>query len=310
MAGILIYSEKSKLALELLTAARLLAGTNALPIVAVSINNDELTQALAASGADIRTVKNAHLDIADTAAMAAALQQIAEKMAVDTVLLSSNRRGKELAGRVAQLLTAGCLTDVKSLQTETGQIECVRNVLGGATVAVQRIKSARQVIALSPKAFPAADSAAGGQIHELQVDIKPSLKLVERRAKAGDSVDIEAAEILVIVGQGVENRQDLTAIKEIAGKMGAEIACSKPVATDKKWFGEERIVGLSGKICKPELAIILGVSGQVQFAVGIREARTIVSINNDEKAYMNQIADYVMLTDIQEVLPQLVKALG
>ena len=68
--------------------------------------------------------------------------------------------------------------------------------------------------------------------------------------------------------------------------------------------------GLSGKICKPELAIILGVSGQVQFNVGIRDAKTIVSINNDEKAYMNQMADYVLIADLKEVLPELKKAIG
>ncbi|WP_276662708.1 FAD-binding protein, partial [Syntrophomonas wolfei] len=89
-----------------------------------------------------------------------------------------------------------------------------------------------------------------------------------------------------------------------------EIACSKPVASDKKWLGEERIVGLSGKICKPQLAIILGVSGQVQFTVGIRDAGTIISINNDEKALMNNMADYVMIADLKEVLPDLNKALG
>ncbi len=69
-------------------------------------------------------------------------------------------------------------------------------------------------------------------------------------------------------------------------------------------------MGLSGKICKPQLAIILGVSGQVQFTVGIRDAGTIISINNDEKALMNNMADYVMIADLKEVLPDLNKALG
>ena len=307
MAAILIYSDKTKLALELLSAAKLIiAKNNDLTIKAVSINNDEQATELAAKGVETHKINNPELSPSDTAAMAAALLQAAEKLDAPTVLMSSNRRGKELSGRLAQVLNAGCLTDVKSLKIESGSIQCVRNVLGGATVAVQQITSDKKVIAISPKAFPTADDEVGGSINECEVDITPSgIKLVETRAKAGDSVDIEAAEILMVVGQGVENEDNLPIIIEIAKKLGAEVACSKPVATDKKWFGEERIVGLSGKICKPELAIVLGVSGQVQFTVGIRDAKTIVSINNDEKAYMNQIADYVLVADLKEVLPEL-----
>ncbi len=310
MAGILIYSDKTILALQLLTAAKLIANNNDISIKAVSINNDELAEELAAKGAETYKINNPELSLSDSAAMASAFLQTAERLDADTVLLSSNRRGKELAGRLAQVLNAGCLTDVKSLKNENGSIQCVRNVLGGATVAIQKITSDKKVIAISPKAFIEADDEVGGSINDCEVDINPSgIKLIEIRAKAGDSVDIEAAEILVIVGQGVESEENLPAIMEIAKKLGGEVACSKPVATDKKWFGEERIVGLSGKICKPELAVILGVSGQVQFNVGIRDAKTIVSINNDEKAYMNQMADYVLIADLKEVLPELKKAI-
>lgn len=311
MAAILIYSDKSNLALELLNAARLIAASTNLKIAAVSINNDDIAADLAAAGAETYRINDPALFLADTAATASALQQAALKLDADTILLSSNRRGKELAGRLAQLLQAGCLTDVKNLQTNNGSMECTRNVLGGATVATQIITSDKKVIALSPKAFPAADNKAGGSINDIVVDIKPSgIKLIETRAKAGDSVDIEAAGVLVVVGQGVENQADLTIIENLAKSLGGVVACSKPVATDKKWLGEERIVGLSGKSCKPDLAFILGVSGQVQFTVGIRDARIIISINSDEKAYMNQIADYFMVADLKEIIPALDKALG
>jgi electron transfer flavoprotein alpha subunit len=311
MAGILIYSDKTILALELFTAAKLIAQGSGLKIKAVSINNDELAEQLAAKGAETFKIKNSTLSLADTAAVASALQQAALQLDADTVLLSSNRRGKEMAGRLAQVFNAGCLTDVKSLRTDNSKIECIRNVLGGATVATQLITNDKKVIAISPQAYPAADDEVGGSINEYEVDVKPSgIRLIETREKAGDRVDIEAAVVLVVVGQGVENKEDLPIIGDIAKTLGGEVACSKPVATDKKWLGEERIVGLSGKICKPELAIILGVSGQVQFNVGIREAKTIVSINNDEKAYMNQMADYVLVADLREVLPELKRAIG
>lgn len=311
MAGILVYSNKNALALELLNAAAGLDQADDRGIKAVSINNSGQAVELAARGAEVYAIDNQALIPADTAAIAESLRQMAEQLEVGIILLSSDRRGKELAGRLAQIWDAGCLTDVKSLQSESGALLCVRNVLGGATVATQQIVGDRQVIALSPGAFAPAGERDGGIINPAVVEIKPSaLKLLEIREKAGDSVDIEAADILVIVGQGVENREALPLIQQIAKALGAEVACSKPVASDKKWLGEERIVGLSGKICKPRLAVILGVSGQVQFTVGIREAGTIVSINSDEKAFMNSMADYVLAADLKDIIPELAQQLA
>lgn len=311
MAGMLVYSNKSTLALELLNAASSLDRADGRSIKAASINNNGQAAELAARGAEVYSIDNQNLTLADTAAVAESLRQMAEQLEVGIVLLSSDRRGKELAGRLAQIWGAGCLTDVKSLQSENGALLCVRNVLGGATVATQQIVAERQVIALSPGAFAPAGEQDGGIINPAVVEIKPSVvKLLEIREKAKDSVDIEAADILVVVGQGVENREALPLIQQIAKALGAEVACSKPVASDKKWLGEERIVGLSGKICKPQLAIILGVSGQVQFTVGIREAGTIVSINSDEKAFMNSLADYVLVADLKDIIPELAQQLA
>lgn len=309
MAGILVYSDKTSYALELITAAQMIAKDLGLPLQAVSINDSAQADELA-KRIETYKVDNAAINLADTAAVAAALQQAAQKLSASIILLSSNRRGKELAGRLAQSLEAGCLSDVNSLKVNSGKIECLRNALGGATVAVQQIETENQVIAIMPKAFePAPESS--GSLNDLAVDIKASaIKVLEVKSKAGDSVDIEAADILVAVGQGMENQGDLAQVEAIAKALGGEVACSKPVATDKKWLSEERIIGLSGKKCKPSLAILMGISGQVQFTVGIRDAKTIVAINNDENADIMKMADYVMVADVEEVLPELLKALS
>lgn len=310
MAGILVYSDKTALALELLSAAAAIAVREGLEIKAVSINNAAQAGELAARGAETYQISALGLLVADTAAVAFCLKQAVDKLGADTVLLSSDRRGKELAGRLAQMLDAGCLTDVKGLEAAGGRTGFVRNALGGATVAVQVLKGPRRVLAVSPGAFSPQEPKAGGSIKELEVETKPSgIKLVETREKAADTVDIASARTLVVVGQGLEDKADLPAAEKLAAVLGGEVACSKPVATDKKWLPEERVIGLSGKICKPDLALILGVSGQVQFTVGIREAKTIVSINSDPNAYMNQMADYVLVADLKDALPDLVRAL-
>ncbi|HWQ76192.1 MAG TPA: electron transfer flavoprotein subunit alpha/FixB family protein [Syntrophomonas sp.] len=309
MAGILIYSDKTAYALQLVTVAQMIAKETGAAIKAVSVNDAEQAAELA-KRVDTYKIDNNAVNAGDTAAVASAIKQGAQQLGADIVLLSSNRRGKELAGRLAQSLGAGCLTDVNSLTVSSGKIECQRNALGGATVASQHIESANQVIAIMPKAFEAAAEAAG-TLNDLAVEIKASpLKVLEVKPKTGDVVDIEAADILVAVGQGVENKDDLATVEAIAKALGGEVACSKPVATDKKWLSEERIIGLSGKKCKPSLAILLGISGQVQFTVGIRDAKTIVAVNNDENAFILKMADYVMVADVEEVMPALLKALS
>ena len=302
MASILVYSEKTNLAAELITAAQALGAS---AIQAVAINDSAQAEALAAAGAVVYNIDNSALIPADVAATAAALQAAAEKLGCDIVLLASDRRGKELAGRLAQAMGAGCLTDVSALQANGDQIECQRNALGGATVATQVIIAAKKVIAIRPRTFPPA-SAGAGSLQSLDVAIKTSsVKLLESRSKAGDTVDIEAAETLVVVGQGLNSQDDLNPVQELARKLGGEVACSKPVATDKKWLSEERIIGLSGKKCKPELALILGISGQVQFTVGIRDARLIVAVNSDENAAINQMSDYILTADLHDVVKEM-----
>ncbi|NMC27480.1 MAG: electron transfer flavoprotein subunit alpha/FixB family protein [Syntrophomonadaceae bacterium] len=308
MAGTLIFSENPALVLELATAA---LEMDSGPVYALVINNGPQAEKLSNHGLAVLSVDEPGMSSFDTAGCAQAVAQTAGQKDLSMVLLSSDRRGKELAGRVAEAMHAGCLTDVKGFSLEGGQLAFTRNSLGGATLATQAIKTPAQVVAVSPRAFAPIAPTATGSIEAVKINVPASaVKLVETRSKAGDTVDLQAAERLVVVGQGVEDQSDLALVEQVAQALKAEIGCSKPVATDKKWYPEERIIGLSGKICKPALALILGVSGQVQFTVGVREAQVIVSVNNDENAFMNKIADYVLVADLKEALPELVRQLG
>jgi len=303
MAGILIYSEKTNLAAELLTAAGQLG--QGLPVSAVSINDEAQVQDLAEKGIVVYRVRHRGVSISDTWAVADVLRQTVARTGAGIILLASNRRGKELAGRVAQMLEAGCLTDVLDLSIQEDKIVCVRNALGGATLATQSIETAKAVLAIAPKAFGEVKEAGDGRIIDLEIEtMQNRIRLVETKAKPGDGADIEKAEVLVAVGLGAD-QEDLPLAARLAALLGGELGCSKPVATDRKWLSEERLIGLSGKKCKPRLAIVLGISGQVQFMVGLREAKVIVAVNSDENANIMQMADYKMVARIKDVLPEL-----
>ena len=300
MAGILIYSSNTALALELLTAAKVIGYETK----ALCIADEVQAHLLDEMGAEVYQINNS-IYLSDTSNVAELIVKAAEKLAANIIMLSSDRKGKELAGRVAQKCNAGCLTDVKAINVNGSDIECERNALGGATIVTQLIKTSQQVIAISPKTFKPVEKGNAGCINMLEVEVGNSrVRLIERIEKEKDSVDIQSAEVLLAVGCGAEE-SDISIIESIAGSLGGLVGCSKPVATDRKWFPEDRIIGLSGNICKPDLGIVLGVSGQVQFTVGIRDARILVSINNDENAVINQTADYFMVADLKDVLPEL-----
>lgn len=308
MAGILIYSDKEKFASELVTAAGTLAADLGLGVKSVVVNDSNMAENLSRLGAEVYHIA-AEIAAADTAALASALKEAAQKLDSSIILLSSDRRGKELAGRLAQKLGAGCLTDVSALAVKDGQIQCQRNSLGGAAIATQVIETEKKVIALAARTFEAAGENAGGSVNTLDITVPATLKLVETKTKAGDSVDIEAADIIVAVGQGLSGPEELPKVEALAQALGGVVACSKPVATDRKWLSEDRIIGLSGKKCKPSLAILLGISGQVQFTVGIRDARIIVAVNNDENAYILHMADYNLVGDLHSFVEEFKSAL-
>lgn len=307
MAEVLVYSEKAALAAELVTAARAVSGD----VAAASVNDAGLAQQAAALGVDVYAVDDAKVALGDTAAMAAAIAQAAGAAGASTVLLASNRRGKELAGRLAAALGAGVATDCGSLAVKDGRIVATRNNFGGATVAETAVATGKKVFSIAPKSFAAAQAAgAAGEVRPVAVDVEPSVKSIEPKAKEAENVDISAADALVCAGCGFDSEAQLADAEKVAAALGGMVACSKPVATDRKWLSEARIVGISGTICKPELAVTLGVSGQVQFVTGIRDAKTIVAIDKDENAPIFQFADYGLVADLADALPELAAALA
>ena len=312
MAGILVYSENSKNAHELLTAATIIGSALGLEVRALSINNDTQAEDLAERCGEVYRIKEDSLKLSDTSAMASILDQVVRKLNISVVLLSSNRRGKELAGRVAQILDSGCLTDVYGIEVrDDGNIDCFRNGLGGLTVVSQVIDTEKKVIAIVPKIFEAMGNKITGVIREVEVDVRSSgVNVVRTKTKVRDAVDIETSDIIVAVGQGLAHKDDLPQVEKLAQLLEGEVACTKPVATDRQWLSEERIIGLSGKKCKPNLAILLGISGQVQFTVGIRDAKTIIAVNTDENANVKHISDYMLVADIKDIIPELIEKIS
>ena len=160
-----------------------------------------------------------------------------------------------------------------------------------------------------PRSFElGAKETKQGEVVEVDLKLRePRVKIVEKRDKAREAVNLEDAEALVCVGRGLAKKEDLELIQELARAFKAEIACTKPIATDYQWLSEDRVLGLSGKRCKPVLCISVGVSGTIQHVVGMRDSKIIVAINKDPKAEIFKLADYGIVGDLYKAIPALME---
>ena len=240
-----------------------------------------------------------------------ALVQIANAHNPDVILVGSSRRGKELAARLAQKLNAGCITDATGMEVKGNDLVVYRYTLGGNTVASETLKTAKKVVSVLPKAFEKAAKIVGqGEAIEVAVTPKePKVKIVEKKGKAGDVVSLEDAQTLVCIGRGLNKKEDLQMVNNLAKALNAEIGCTRPLSHEWQWLSEQREVGLSGKKCKPRLCVELGISGQIQHTVGVRDSKIIVSINKDKTAPIFEMSDYGIIGDIYEVVPKLTEKL-
>lgn len=306
--NILIYDDAIESIAELVTAAREIAqGGN---VEAIVINDESLAGAVAEKGLTVCSVSLDEFNPYDLGAVASVIAQCAENEGCDTVVLSSSRKGRAVAGLVAQRIGAGCLTNVNSIEIEDGKAVCYRNALGGAVVAGQRAAGDKQVIAISPKSYEAAGAAEGGSVKAFTASAESTgITHVETLDKEGSGVDITEADTLIVVGCGIEDKTTLAVVNQVASKLDGLVGCTKPIAVDREWFSQDCVVGISGKTCKPTLALLFGVSGQVQFYAGIRDAKVIAAVNTDEAAPIASMTDYMLVGDAVEALNDLAAAL-
>jgi electron transfer flavoprotein alpha subunit len=112
------------------------------------------------------------------------------------------------------------------------------------------------------------------------------------------------------VGRGLAKKEDISVIEDLAKAVKGEIGCTRPLSHEIRWFPEDREVGLSGKKTKPNLCFSIGISGQIQHTVGIRDSKIIVAINKDKNAPIFKIADYGIVGDLYEVIPKIIEEIG
>ncbi|HEQ1859006.1 TPA: FAD-binding protein [Providencia alcalifaciens] len=235
------------------------------------------------------------------------------------LLLPNTRRGKLLAARLGARLQAAVSNDAATVVIEDNKPVIKHMVYGGLAFGSETLSSSFSIATVATGTFDAASSNASlngtAQVAQwiepkLSINSKQSVVRTSVQQKAGNSVELDKARLVVSVGRGIGSQENIAIAKALADSIGAEIACSRPVAENEKWMEHERYVGISNLMIKPELYLAVGISGQIQHMVGANGAQTIVAINKDKNAPIFQFADYGIVGDLFKILPALTQQLA
>jgi electron transfer flavoprotein alpha subunit len=297
-------------AAELLAAARRIdAATPPIAIVAGwGADLDAVCDSLRASYVEIWKIAHEALAYPNAEVIRKALVSVLPPGNV--LMVPHNHFGVDLSPGLSIKLNAAFVSDVMEIEgVDRGSLKVVRQEFGGQVSAHVRCDlSSGAVVNIRPGAFkPLASAAAGGTVIDKSSAIG-SLAAGRRYletivAETGD-VDITKHQVLVSIGRGIQEQENVAIAQELADVLGGAVSCSRPVV-DAKWMEKSRQVGSSGQTVKPKVYLACGISGSFQHLAGIKGNPFIVAINKNPKAPIFRVADVGIVDDILEFLPEL-----
>lgn len=244
------------------------------------------------------------------AAYASIVGQIASAQGASTVIISGTNNGKMIAPAISVELDASLITHVIALPTSTSPLTVRRSCFSSKGLADFSSSTEKAVISIIPNSVGVVEISAEGQTENSDVTADAA-----KRAIAVESVDrvtgkipLPEAELVVSAGRGMKGPENWNLIEDLATALGASTACSKPVS-DIGWRPHSEHVGQTGIQINPNLYIAIGISGAIQHLAGVSASKTIVVINIDPEAPFFKAADYGIVGDAFEVVPQLTEAI-
>ncbi|HFE52805.1 MAG TPA: electron transfer flavoprotein subunit alpha/FixB family protein, partial [Bacteroidetes bacterium] len=238
---------------------------------------------------------------------ALAAQQALE---ADVLIFPATVHGQELAARVAARLKAPVGSEILELGQENGQIQVVRALYGGKVRATVRYEASPVVLTVRPNTF-AAEKRDGGTAEVTKLpwpQVEEKTRVVEMRKSEATRPELTEADVVVSGGRGVGSADGFKVLEELADVLGAAIGASR-AAVDAGWRPQTDQVGQTGKVVTPKLYIACGISGSIQHWAGMSGSKCVVGINKDPQAPIFSRADYGIVGDLFEVVPELTKQL-
>ncbi len=309
--SILVVLEQAKIALEALAAGQQLGAELGIPVQAVVIGSD--TGAVESSKLDaIFNMQHELLAVYTPDGYTAALEQLIRAKSPQYVLFPHTYQVRDYAPKLATRFGQVLLSDVVRIEANSSGVQFTRQLFQGKLNAEMRLLGQAPYFAsvqagafrsdtLQPGSAPVEAFAVTLDIAQIRTKPEPPFRESER------AVDLTASPIIVSVGRGIGEQDNIALIQELANALGGELAASRPIC-DAGWLPMERQIGSSGQTVAPKLYLAVGISGAIQHLVGMKGAKTIVAINKDPEAPIFEVADYGIVGDLFDILPALTEA--
>ncbi len=309
--SVLVYAETEagklkKVAFEVASYGKAVADQMGTEVIAVTFN---AADADALGNYGVSKVMNISVDGSfDAKIYASGIEQAANEAAAKVVVVSSSADSRYLTPLLAVGLEAGYATNVVAAPSNLTPFTVKRTAFTNKAFTQTEISSEVKIIGVSNNAFGLVENATACAVEDFAPSLAASTITVESVDKATDKVTIADAEVVVSGGRGLKGPENWHLIEDLADTLGAATACSKPVS-DMGWRPHSEHVGQTGKPVASNLYIAIGVSGAIQHLAGINSSKVKVVINNDPEAPFFKAADYGIVGDAFEVVPQLIEKL-
>ncbi|MEP7366091.1 MAG: electron transfer flavoprotein subunit alpha/FixB family protein [Acidobacteriota bacterium] len=278
---------------------------NSAATLAVDLASKQLAKAIA--------VEHELLNTYSADGYTAALTQLIEREKPTLVLFPHTYQVRDFAPKLATRAQRTLISDVVKIRVESGDLVLVRQLFQGKLSADYQCNGdGPHFASIQAGSYQAEAVVSGAAPVET---FTPGLAANAIRAKAEEpfresarAVDLTSADLIVSVGRGIKEKENLPVVEALAAALGAELAASRPIC-DSGWLPMERQVGSSGQTVSPKVYFAIGISGAIQHLVGMKGAKTIVAINKDPNAPIFDVADYGLVGDLFEIVPALTEAI-
>lgn len=297
-----------KTALEVVSYGKKVASQLGVNLIALTVNVNETSELYNYGAEKVLNVSNNSLSTFNANKYAGLLEQAANKENASVIIIDSSIDSLYMAPLLAVNLNAGYASNVVAAPSNTAPFTVKRQAFSNKAFSHTEIHTAKKIIGLAKNSFGIHESSVAGTTENFEANIVESNVVSTNIERVTGKVTIADADIVVSAGRGMKGPENWGMIEELAGVLNAATACSKPVS-DLGWRPHGEHVGQTGKPVASNLYIAIGISGAIQHLAGINASKVKVVINTDAEAPFFKAADYGVVGDAFEVVPQLIEKL-